>query len=81
MQVPDFVPLDKDTAVLQSGVVEIGFGLALLLLKGKNRMRMGLAAFYERYSSATFTSTPTTFPPLASTPTPSGSAGCSSNPC
>jgi uncharacterized membrane protein len=47
-QVPDFVPLDKDTTVLASGVVEIGLGLALLLLKGKNRARMGvgLAAFY-----------------------------------
>ncbi|MDB5266988.1 MAG: hypothetical protein JWP58_28 [Hymenobacter sp.] len=47
-QVPDFVPLDKDTVVLQSGVVEIALGLALLLLKGKNRRRMGigLAAFY-----------------------------------
>ena len=47
-QVPDVVPEDKDTVVLQSGVVEIGLGLALLLLKGKNRVRMGvgLAAFY-----------------------------------
>ena len=47
-QVPDFVPLDKDTVVLASGVVEVGLGLALLLLKGQNRVRMGLglAAFY-----------------------------------
>lgn len=47
-QVPDFVPLEKDTVVLASGVVEIGLGVALLLLKGKNRVRMGLglAAFY-----------------------------------
>lgn len=47
-QVPDFVPGDKDTTVLASGVVEIALGLALLLLKGKNRRRMGvgLAAFY-----------------------------------
>ena len=46
-QVPDFVPEDKNTVVLQSGVVEIALGLALLL-KGKNRRRMGigLAAFY-----------------------------------
>ena len=45
---PDFVPFTKDTVVLQSGVVEIALGLALLLLKGKNRRRMGigLAAFY-----------------------------------
>ena len=47
-QVPDFVPLDKDTTVLLSGMVEIGLGLSLLLLKGKSRVRMGvgLAAFY-----------------------------------
>lgn len=47
-QVPDFIPLSKDTTVLASGVVEIGLGVALLLLKGKNRVRMGigLAAFY-----------------------------------
>ncbi|MDJ0366207.1 hypothetical protein QMK33_13695 [Hymenobacter sp. H14-R3] len=47
-QVPDFVPMSKDTVVLLSGVVEISLGLALLLLKGKNRVRLGLglAAFY-----------------------------------
>ncbi|GAB3300068.1 DoxX family protein [Hymenobacter tenuis] len=47
-QVPDFIPLDKDSIVLASGVVEIGLGLALLALKGRNRVRMGLglAAFY-----------------------------------
>ncbi|OGX83591.1 DoxX family protein [Hymenobacter coccineus] len=47
-QVPDFVPFNKDTVVLLSGVVEIGLGLSLLLLKGKNRVRLGvgLAAFY-----------------------------------
>ncbi len=47
-QVPDFVPMSKDTVVLESGVVEIGLGLALLALKGKNRQRMGigLATFY-----------------------------------
>jgi len=47
-QVPDFVPMNKDNVVLISGVVEIGLGLALLALKGKNRVRMGigLAAFY-----------------------------------
>lgn len=47
-QVPDWVPLDKDTVVLLSGVVEIGLGLGLLFLKGKNRVRMGLglAVFY-----------------------------------
>ncbi|OGX89598.1 hypothetical protein BEN47_06865 [Hymenobacter lapidarius] len=47
-QVPDFVPLDKDAVVLLSGVVEIGLGLALLLINGKNRVRLGLglAVFY-----------------------------------
>ncbi|WP_151086755.1 DoxX family protein [Hymenobacter baengnokdamensis] len=47
-QVPDFVPLDKDTVVLLSGVVEIGLGLALIFSKGPSRVRMGLglAAFY-----------------------------------
>ena len=47
-QVPDVVPENKDTVVLQSGVAEIALGLALLLLKGKNRQRMGLglAVFY-----------------------------------
>ncbi|RSK30261.1 DoxX family protein [Hymenobacter metallilatus] len=47
-QVPDFVPFSKDTTVLASGVVEIGLGLALLALKGSNRVRIGigLAVFY-----------------------------------
>ena len=47
-QVPDWVPMDKDTVVLLSGVVEIGLGLALILAKKQNKVRMGLglAAFY-----------------------------------
>lgn len=47
-QVPDWVPMDKDTVVLLSGVVEIGLGLALTFVKGQSRVRMGvgLAAFY-----------------------------------
>jgi uncharacterized membrane protein len=46
-QVPDFVPLNKDTVVLASGVVEIGLGLALLLWKRRRvEMGLGLAAFY-----------------------------------
>ncbi|WP_431357426.1 DoxX family protein [Hymenobacter nitidus] len=46
-QVPDFVPFDKDTVVLQSGVVEIGLGLALLLWKRRRvEMGLGLGAFY-----------------------------------
>ena len=82
-QVPDFVPLEKDTVVLASGVVEIGLGVALLLLKGKNRVRMGLglAAFYAAVFPATCTSTPTTSPPLASTLITSGWPGCFSSPC
>ncbi|WP_026879838.1 DoxX family protein [Hymenobacter norwichensis] len=46
-QVPDWVPLDKDTVVLLSGVVEIGLGLALLLAgRHKKIMGQGLAAFF-----------------------------------
>ncbi|UOG77574.1 hypothetical protein MTX78_24475 (plasmid) [Hymenobacter tibetensis] len=46
-QVPDWVPLNKDTVVLQSGVVEMGLGLALLLWKRRRiEMGLGLAAFY-----------------------------------
>lgn len=46
-QVPDWVPLDKDTVVLQSGIVEIGLGLVLLLWKRRRiEMGLGLAAFY-----------------------------------
>ena len=46
-QVPDFVPLDKDTVVLQSGVVEIGLGLALLLWKRRRvELGVGLAGFF-----------------------------------
>jgi uncharacterized membrane protein len=46
-QVPDFVPLDKDTTVLLSGVVEIGLGLALLLWKRERALLgLGLGAFY-----------------------------------
>ena len=33
-QVPDFVPLDKDTVVLASGVVEIGAGLGAAAAEG-----------------------------------------------
>lgn len=46
-QVPDFVPFDKDTVVLLSGVVEIGLGVSLLLAKRRKvPMGLGLAAFY-----------------------------------
>ncbi|MBM7115087.1 DoxX family membrane protein [Archangium primigenium] len=46
-QVPDWLPMDKDTVVLLSGVVEIGLGLALLLGKRHRAlMGLGLAAFF-----------------------------------
>ncbi|WP_224369860.1 DoxX family protein [Hyalangium versicolor] len=46
-QVPDWVPMDKDTVVLLSGVVEIGLGLSLLFTRRrKGLMGLGLAAFY-----------------------------------
>ena len=31
-QVPDWVPMDKDTVVILSGVVELALGLAVVLL-------------------------------------------------
>jgi uncharacterized membrane protein len=40
-QVPEWMPLDDDLVVLASGVVEIGLGLALLLL-GRRRAAVGL---------------------------------------
>ncbi|WNG48091.1 hypothetical protein F0U60_31085 [Archangium minus] len=46
-QVPDWVPMDKDTVVLLSGVVEIALGLSMLLnTRHKVPMGLGLAAFY-----------------------------------
>lgn len=46
-QVPDFVPFSKDAVVLQSGVVEIGLGLALLFWKRRRvAVGLGLAALY-----------------------------------
>lgn len=46
-QVPNWVPVDKDTTVLLSGVVEIALGLAMLFYK-KERPKVGiaLALFY-----------------------------------
>jgi uncharacterized membrane protein len=45
-QVPEFVPLDADTTVLVSGVVEIALGSALVL--GRQRVGVGwvVAAFF-----------------------------------
>ncbi|MDO7885893.1 DoxX family protein [Hymenobacter cheonanensis] len=46
-QAPDWVPQDKDTVVLESGVVEIGLGLLMLFnRRHKVPMGVGLAAFY-----------------------------------
>lgn len=47
-QVPDWVPLDKDTTVLASGVVEIALGGALIVIPPRRRRLAGaaLAAFY-----------------------------------
>ena len=46
-QVPPWVPVDPDTVVLASGVVEIALGASTLLLP-RQRVRMGLilAAFF-----------------------------------
>ena len=45
-QVPDWVPMQKDTVVLLSGVVEIGLGLSMLFIqKNKVPLGLGLAAF------------------------------------
>ena len=46
-QVPNWVPMAKDTVVLLSGIVEIALGLLLLFYKSK-RVLVGitLAAFY-----------------------------------
>jgi len=46
-QVPDFLPL-RTTIVVVSGVMEIGFALALVLLRGEHLRRAGwaLAAFF-----------------------------------
>ena len=46
-QVPDWVPLDKDTTVVASGYVEIALGLATLLAhKRKAAVGWTLAAFF-----------------------------------
>src|ERR1700710_789441 len=46
-QVPDWVPLDKDTTVLASGVVEIGLGAALIgLPRYRGTLGTVLALFF-----------------------------------
>lgn len=47
-QVPDWVPLDEDTTVLASGVVEMALGTALLFSSARYRSLVGkiAAAFF-----------------------------------
>ncbi len=45
-QVPDWVPLDKDTTVVLSGGVEISLGLALMLLKRRHWLTGVTAALF-----------------------------------
>jgi len=45
-QVPDFVPLDPDTTVVASGVVEVGLGAALLFTRRRRRRVGTLAALF-----------------------------------
>lgn len=45
-QVPDFVPLDPDTTVVASGVVEVGLGAALLFARRRRRWIGTLAALF-----------------------------------
>ncbi|WOF21782.1 DoxX family membrane protein [Microbacterium betulae] len=45
-QVPDAVPLDPDTTVVASGLVEIGLGSALLLARRRRRLAGVVAALF-----------------------------------
>ncbi|PCE15509.1 hypothetical protein AUC47_11465 [Microbacterium sp. SZ1] len=45
-QVPESLPLDPDTTVLASGVVEIGLGTALLFAHGQRRLVGVIAALF-----------------------------------
>ena len=46
-QVPDWIPLSKDLIVILSGIVEIGFGLAMLFFtRMKVQVGIALALFY-----------------------------------
>lgn len=46
-QVPNWIPLSKDLVVIISGIIELGFGLAMIFWR-KERIRIGiaLAVFY-----------------------------------
>ena len=45
-QVPESVPLDPDTTVVASGVVEVGLGAALLLARQRRRLVGTIAALF-----------------------------------
>ena len=46
-QVPDWIPLSKDLIIILSGIVEIGFGLAMLFFtRMKVQVGIALALFY-----------------------------------
>ncbi|MCC8088427.1 MAG: DoxX family membrane protein [Rikenellaceae bacterium] len=45
-QVPDWVPMNKDTVVVLSGYGEIALGLALILMKKKKLTGVGASAFF-----------------------------------
>lgn len=46
-QVPDWIPINKDLVVILSGVVEFGFGLAMIFWrKEKVKVGIALAVFY-----------------------------------
>jgi uncharacterized membrane protein len=45
-QVPDWVPMEKDAVVLQSGVAEIALGSALMLLPQHKRLLGGIAGAF-----------------------------------
>ncbi|MCD8186015.1 MAG: DoxX family membrane protein [Rikenellaceae bacterium] len=45
-QVPDWVPLNKDTTVVLSGYGEIALGVALILMKRKKLTGLAAAAFF-----------------------------------
>ena len=46
-QVPNWIPLSKNLVIIISGIIELGFGLAMIFW-GKERTRIGiaLAVFY-----------------------------------
>ncbi len=46
-QVPNWIPLSKDLVVIMSGIIELGFGLAMIFWeKQRTRVGIALAVFY-----------------------------------